>query len=223
MLIVVSLAVSATAAIAQTQNYYGTSGPLSGNVWSTSPLGPYTSALSSSGGGIINFGNVATQPGGANSISVAGINATANFSITGVPSGTLTNFGNGVIPIDVASGVTLDFGSQAFTTSVTAGYVKNSSGVLALTGGAYGGGFTLNSGTVILRGANAMGSGGTLTINGQAVTPGFSILRADAPLVWTPSVTPVISNTPVGVFVLRIADALTTSDTSAVVTIKFTR
>ena len=64
---------------------------------------------------------------------------------------------------------------------------------------------------------------GTLTINGQAVTPGVSILRADAPLVWTPSVTPVISNTPVGVFVLRIADALTTSDTSAVVTIKFTR
>ena len=64
---------------------------------------------------------------------------------------------------------------------------------------------------------------GTLSINGEAVTPGVSILRADAPLVWTPSLTPAISNTPVGVFVLRVADALTTSDTSAVITIKFTR
>lgn len=64
---------------------------------------------------------------------------------------------------------------------------------------------------------------GTLTINGEAVTPGVSILRADAPLVWTPSVTPVISSTPIGVFVLRVTDGRVTSAASATVSIKFTR
>jgi fibronectin-binding autotransporter adhesin len=156
---------------AQTNNYYGTTGALSGNVWNTNPAGPYTSALNSTGGAIINFGNAATLAAGANTIVVAGINATANFSITGSPTGTISNFSNSVIPITVANGVTLDFGSQAFTTSATAGYTfdGNSTGVLALAGNTYGGGFTLNSGTLIVRGVNAMGSGGVLTINGGTI------------------------------------------------------
>ena len=44
----------------QTNNYFGTSGALSGIVWSTIPGGPYTSPLSTAGGAIINFGNTTT-------------------------------------------------------------------------------------------------------------------------------------------------------------------
>jgi len=64
---------------------------------------------------------------------------------------------------------------------------------------------------------------GTLTINGEAVVPGVSILRADAPLVWTPSAAPAISSVARPVFMLRVADATTSSDATATVTVKFTR
>ncbi|MGB8167083.1 MAG: autotransporter-associated beta strand repeat-containing protein [Chthoniobacteraceae bacterium] len=152
------------AAQAQTNNFFGAAGTLSGNVWSTNPAGPYTSALDVTGGATINFGNVATFTGA--SITVAGINATANA--TGTPGGTISNLSNGVIPISVSLGVTLDFGTQAFTSAAGAGYVKNGDGVLALAGNTYGGGFTLNAGTVIARGINALGGAATnsLTLNG---------------------------------------------------------
>ena len=155
-----------SAAQAQTNNYFGSNGTLNGAVWSTLPAGPYTSTLVTTGGAIINFDNPASFVGV--SITVAGINATANATSSS-SNGTVSNFNNGVIPVNVASGVTLDFGTQAFTTSGTAGYVKTGNGTLAFAGGSYGGGFTLNSGLVILRGTNALGSGGTLTLNGGII------------------------------------------------------
>lgn len=154
---------------AQTQNYFGTSGTLSDSVWSTNPGGPYTSPFDTTGGGIANFDNAASFTGA--SITVAGINANANATATAI-GGTIANFGNGVISINVNSSVTLDFSTQAFTGSGTAGYIKNGAGVLATSGGAYGGGFTLNDGALIARGINAMGGNatpGTLTINGGAI------------------------------------------------------
>lgn len=152
---------------AQTTNYFGVSGNLNSSVWSTSPTGPYTSALNTTGGAIIEFDNVATFNGAT--ITVAGINANANATI-GSNTGTISNQGNIVIPINVGSGATLDFGSQTFTGSNTAGYIKNGAGTLALAGGTYGGGFTLNAGMVVIKGTNAMGSSAnvtnTLTLNG---------------------------------------------------------
>ena len=160
---------------AQVQNYFGTSGTLSGNVWSTIPAGPYTSALASdAGGSVINFGNTATFTGAT--INVAGINATANATATAI-GGTITNQGNGVIPIDVATGFTLDFAAQQITTSGTAGYIKNGGGTLAMAGGTYGGGFTLNAGTIAVGGVNAMGDGGTLTINGGTIRSNSTAAR----------------------------------------------
>lgn len=179
-LAVVALGSSAERVSAQTQNYFGTSGTLNGNVWSTNPGGPYTSALNTTGGAIINFGNTTTSVTGA-TITVAGINATANVS-SWTAGGTITNFNNGVIPIDVASGITLNFGTQAFAASTTAGYIKTGSGVLSLFGGGYGGGFTLNSGTVVIRGQNALGNTltNTLTLNGGilAATGSFDLSAA---------------------------------------------
>ena len=55
------------------------------------------------------------------------------------------------------------------TASATAGYVFTGPGTFAITGNTYGGGFTLNSGTIVARGTNAMGSGSTLTINGGTI------------------------------------------------------
>jgi len=57
----------------QTPNYFGTSGTFSGNVWSTNPAGPYTSALVTTGGAVINFGNTATSSVTGANITVAGI------------------------------------------------------------------------------------------------------------------------------------------------------
>jgi autotransporter-associated beta strand protein len=76
-----------------------------------------------------------------------------------------------VIVIDVATGKTLDFSTQVFTSSATAGYIKNGVGVVALAGNTYGGGFTINAGTVVMRGVNGMGGGATnsLTINGGTI------------------------------------------------------
>ncbi|MEI7801594.1 MAG: autotransporter-associated beta strand repeat-containing protein, partial [Bacteroidota bacterium] len=168
-LLFLTLIINCFTASAQTQNYFGTTGTLSGNVWSTNVGGPYTSALNVTGGAIINFGNTTTTVTGA-SITIAGINATANTTITTI-GGTISNFSNGVIPISVSSGILLDFSTNAFTTSATAGYIKNSAGAVALGGGTFGGGFTLNAGTVLLRGVNAMGGGATntLTLNGGTV------------------------------------------------------
>lgn len=152
---------------AQTQNYFGTTGTLNGTVWSTNSAGPYTSSMTTTGGAVINFNNATTSITGA-SITVAGISATANATITSA-SGTISNFNNGHVPIYVAPGVTLDLGSQSLTGSGAASYRKDGEGVLATAGNTYGGGFTLNAGTVIVRGVNAFGSGGALTINGGTI------------------------------------------------------
>jgi autotransporter-associated beta strand protein len=161
---------------AQTQNYFGTSGTLNGSVWSTNPAGPYTSALNTTGGAVINFNNAATFNGA--SITVAGINATADAAI-GTTGGTISNLSNGVIPISVATGATLNFGSQAFTNSTTAGYIKNGDGTLVMAGNTYGGGFTLNAGTLAVAGVNAMGgaTGNTLTINGGTIRSSATAAR----------------------------------------------
>ncbi|HEX8187340.1 MAG TPA: Calx-beta domain-containing protein, partial [Pyrinomonadaceae bacterium] len=131
--------------------------------------GPFTGAFTA--GGVANFARPNGTGVGA-SITVGGFNATENFTLTAA-GGTISNQSNGVVPVNVSAGKTLDFGAQSFTSSAAAGYVKNGAGVLALAGGTYGGGFTLNAGAVIARGVNAFGgnvaSPGALNINGGAL------------------------------------------------------
>jgi hypothetical protein len=52
-------------ALGQTNNYFGTSGTITGNVWSTNVAGPYTSALVTTGGPILNFNNAGSATGGS--------------------------------------------------------------------------------------------------------------------------------------------------------------
>ena len=154
--------------VAQTNNYYGTSGALSDNVWNTVD-NTYTSALNATGGAIINFNNATNTVTGGD-ITVAGINVNANVAI-GTIGGTIINQSNGVVPINVGSGYTFNTGSQVFTGNANAGYIKNGDGVFATIGAGYGGGFTLNAGTLIALSNNAMGNhaNAVLTINGGVI------------------------------------------------------
>jgi autotransporter-associated beta strand protein len=150
----------------QTNNYFGTSGTITGNVWSTNPAGPYTSALVTTGGPILNFNNAGSATSG-NITSTVGINFGA--SITWAAGGTIGAAGIN-LPINVSNGVHQDFGgSQSFSASGTAAFTKNGAGSLAMAGAAFAGGFTLNAGTLVARGVNAMGDGGLLTLNGGTI------------------------------------------------------
>ena len=137
----------------QTNNYFGSSGSLNGNVWSVLPAGPYTSTLNSTGGAIINFDNPASVTGAG--ITVSGINANATVS-SWIDGGTLAT-GGVVAPIMVGPGAVLNMFQ---TTSVAGGtgFNKTGAGVLVMSSGsAYPGGFTLTAGTMVVGGINAMG------------------------------------------------------------------
>ncbi|MCW3091316.1 MAG: C-terminal target protein [Ferruginibacter sp.] len=150
-------------AISQTNNYFGVSGALNGNVWSTNPAGPYTSPLNTSGGAIINFDNDATITG--STTNVVAINASAN--VTWVNGGTLSTGGT-VAPFTIASGKVVNM-SQAISSVPGTGFNKLGAGVLLMsTISIYTGGFTLNGGTIVIGGINAMG-GNILSLNGGIV------------------------------------------------------
>ena len=109
------LALAATATLAmpgwgQTQNYFGTTGAVTNLTWSTVIAGPYTSAFATNAsGGIANFNNAATVSSGSGIFTWAGANF--NAAVTWAAGGTFTNQGNGVIPINVSTGNTINFGS----------------------------------------------------------------------------------------------------------------
>ena len=176
---------------ATTDNYFGTGGDINGNNWSTTLGGPYNSALSTGGGAIAYFNN-ATSTIAGNNVSFAGINVNANVSFSTI-SGTISTFGNGVIPINVGAGFTFDFNGQYTAGDATSGFIKNGDGVLAFEGNSYGGGFTLNAGTIIVRAGHAMGTSGPLVINGGVIAP-----DAASPLNGTYSAVTIGGNFTVG-------------------------
>lgn len=152
----------------QTNNYFGTSGTISGNVWSTNPAGPYTSAINSIGGTILNFNNSGFNATGA---TLSPMPAIWNFGANvGTWTGTGTIGAAGInVEFNVSPSVLMDFGgSQAFSNSATAAFTKNGTGALGFVGNTFGGGLTLNAGTLILRGVNACG-GGVVNLNGGTI------------------------------------------------------
>jgi autotransporter-associated beta strand protein len=163
--------------MSQTQNYFGTSGDLngaSGTNWSTNPAGPYTSALVTTGGAIINFNNILTSnPVLTADILPYGINVTQNVTFSRT-NGIIRNYNNtGNLIIDVSAGKIFESSAVSFSGIAAAGQTKNGEGVLVTIGGTFGGGYTLNAGTIIAKGVNAMGGNattpGSLTINGGII------------------------------------------------------
>lgn len=183
------------------QYFAGDGSSLSAAKWGTSPGGPFTSTFTN--GNLANF-SVPGGTGTGGSINVAGLNATDDFTITS-PSGTISNLNNGVVPITVTAGKTLDLGAQTVTSSATAGYTFTGPGTLALSGNTYGGGFTINSGAIVARGTNAMGVG-ALTVNGGTIAangsrdfsgrfPGGIVFGGDLQLGALASAVPLSSDT----------------------------
>lgn len=161
------------------QLYTGTdsTGAWNTSRWSTDSVGPYTSAFSSNSAVVFNNGAY-TFTGMGSTVAVGNITLTNNSTVAfSASSGSLLL--SAIRTYSVGTGSTLDFGSQAFTTSSTGGIIKNGDGVLALTGGSYRGGFTLNAGTVVANGVSALGGGGTgasvLTLNGGVLASSTNV------------------------------------------------
>jgi hypothetical protein len=102
--------------------------------------GTYTFA----GGGTTDIGNVTVQS-----------NTTVTFTAV---SGTFGTGGN-VRTIDVATNSVLDFSSQSISIAAGTGFIKTGAGVFRMAGSTNQGGFTLNEGTMVVGGVNAMGGG----------------------------------------------------------------
>jgi len=135
--------------------------------WSTNNAAPYTTGWTNGRHAIFNIAS--TSVTGA-TVNFPRLTANANVTIStiGGTIGTSSQNAN----ITVANGVLLDFSTQSFSSSASFGITKNGPGTMALAGNTYGGGFTLNAGTVVARGINAMGGNGTpgaLNINGGTI------------------------------------------------------
>ncbi len=167
----ITTAVSATGIAPAQTSYTSTSDTTAWNSarWNNTADGPtYSSTYTANQ-------NVAFTSGTYN---FAGMGAAINVGNVTLASGVKVNFtsstntfasGGSVRTFDIGAGALLDFSNQSFSTAAGTGFIKNGSGVLALAGNTYSGGFTLNNGTVILRGVNALGAGGALILNGGTV------------------------------------------------------
>ena len=131
----------------------------------TSDATPYTATFTDYNN--VNFTSGSYLFGGmGTTINVGNITLASDVTVTFTANTGTVGTGGVKITFDVGSGATLDFSTQGFSTATGTGFIKSGSGVLALTGGNYTGGFTLSGGTVILRGTNALGAGGSLLIIG---------------------------------------------------------
>ena len=86
-------------------------------------------------------------------------------------AGTLSTAGN-VRTLDVGAGSILDFAAQNISSVAGTGLIKNGAGIYySANGTQFTGGFTLNNGTVVMGGVNAMGGGavGALNVNGGTI------------------------------------------------------
>jgi autotransporter-associated beta strand protein len=139
--------------------------------WNNSADGPdYTSAYTFNRN--VSFTSGAyTFAGMGGGINVGNITVASGVTVTFTANTNTLQTAGLVRTIDVGENGVIDFSSQSFSTAAGVGFIKNGAGVLALAGNTYAGGFTLNAGTVIMRGVNAMGGGAAnlLTLNGGVV------------------------------------------------------
>jgi autotransporter-associated beta strand protein len=137
-----------------------------GSKWSLVNGIPYTSNWTNGRAAIFNVSS-STITHTTTGPTVSSITANENVTVT-YTSGTFSTGGT-VAPIYVANSKLLNLAGTAIATAAGTGIIKNGPGTLQLTGAAYPGGFTLNSGMVVAGGATAMGDGGTLTINAGTI------------------------------------------------------
>lgn len=152
-----------------TQNFDGSGGnALTSLKWSTNNAGScITGSNSFTAGNTAVFCTPNGTGSGAVGITVGGIIATENYTHSS-PTGTLLTGGT-IANVNVSANKSFNIGTAAISTAAGTGFVKNGDGAFQMAGGTYAGGFTINAGTMLLGGVNAMGSGGLLTINGGVI------------------------------------------------------
>lgn len=172
-----ALVIGADIAFSQT-SYTSTSATGAWNTsrWNNSSDGPaFTSAYTANNPVSFTSGNYSFAGMGA-ALNVGNVTVANNVTVTFASVGSTFATSGSVRTIDVGSGATLDFSSQAISTAAGTGFIKTGPGVLALAGGTYPGGFTLNDGAVVARGTTALGSGtgNSLALNGGTLTANAS-------------------------------------------------
>jgi len=167
--------VSSVALRAQTTLYWRTDGTAGGN-WNSTYWNS-GSANATGGTGWTAGANAVFSASSTltfNSATVGNVTVTNGSTVTITSTQTLTL--GGVRTFDIGAGSTLTWTSQGQSTAAGnegAGVIKTGDGTLDWgagpgTNSRFNGGFTVNSGTVIVSGANSFGTG-TLTINGGTI------------------------------------------------------
>lgn len=139
--------------------------------WNTTDAAPYTSAFIANNAVSFTSGTYgfATGMGSGNTINIGNVTLSNNVTVqlTGTTAGTYAT-GGAVRTLSIGSGAIYDLAAQNVSTAAGTGFIKNGDGIFKTAGSSFNGGFTLNAGTIILGGVNAMG-GGALTINGGTI------------------------------------------------------
>ena len=135
--------------------------------WGTTPGGPFTTAWTNNSDAVFNANSLITF---VTNTQIGNVTVADGMTVAMTAAGTYSNAGN-VRTLTVGTGSILDYAAQNISTVAGTGFVKNGAGIyFSANGNQYPGGFTLNSGTVIMGGINAMGGGGgALNINGGTI------------------------------------------------------
>lgn len=164
------LSVAQQQAIGQLQLYWGASTPTAWTdpTWATELGGEYNNPWVDGSSAVFDLPGTSIVIGANTNFS----SITANQNVIVVADG-LLGTGGDIAQIMVADEKTFDFANQDISAAAGTGFVKNGNGTLTLNSpnSMYAGGFTLNAGTLVAKGKNAMGggAGNSLTINGGTI------------------------------------------------------
>ncbi len=141
---------------------------LTSSNWSSTGSAPYTTAWTNSSNIIFTANSGITN---VTNTPVGNITLNDNVTVTWTAAGTF-NTGTAVRTVTVGANSTLVWNNQTISGTAGTGFIKNGPGTwnLGTQSNGYGGGFTLNAGTVIVSGIGGLGAG-QLNLNGGILSP----------------------------------------------------
>jgi autotransporter-associated beta strand protein len=151
---------------AQAQLYTGSgsSGLWSTNRWSADTNGPFTAAWGDNSDAVFLENTAYTFTGGTavgrGTTNIGNVTVGSGASVVFSAISGILGTGGNVRTLDVGTNAILNLNAQELATNAGTGFIKTGDGVYATGAGNFTGGFTLNGGTVVLRGTTGLGSGG---------------------------------------------------------------
>jgi len=155
-------------------NTNGTSNTLTATNWGTVAGGPFTTAWTA--GSNITFTANSTITN-VTVIPVGNLTIADGVTVNWTAAGTYST-GLSVRTFDIGTGSTLNWNSQNVSSSAGTGFIKNGAGTwnIGTMFNNVPGGFTLNAGTIIAGGTNAVGAG-ALNLNGGIIATNSTAAR----------------------------------------------